>query len=208
MDAIGSKFTHVKHVVIDPSALGLFGLAIITLDASTQKLGFTSGVSGVLPWAVFLGAFAQLIAAAYDAKHNNVFGATAFFAYGLFWLGIGFTWLISNGILGEKLAAMYDPRQLGIAYLGYLVFTIIMTIGALETNKVLFVIFCLIDLLFIGLAFSTLGILEHQMHLLAGIAEFGIAIVSFYGVAANLLNNHVGRTLVPVGKSFGILRSA
>ena len=41
----------IKIVTADPSALGLFGLAIITLVASSQKLGITSGVSLVLPWA-------------------------------------------------------------------------------------------------------------------------------------------------------------
>lgn len=76
---------HVKQVIIDPTAIGLFGLAMVTLVASSQKLGWTENVSGVLPWAIFLGGIAQLIASNYDAKHNNVFGATAFAGYGLFW---------------------------------------------------------------------------------------------------------------------------
>ena len=45
--------TKVKVVTADPSALGLFGLAIITLVASSQKLGLTNGVSLVFPWAIF-----------------------------------------------------------------------------------------------------------------------------------------------------------
>ena len=44
----------IKIVTADPSALGLFGLAVITLVASSQKLGITTGVSLVLPWAIFL----------------------------------------------------------------------------------------------------------------------------------------------------------
>ena len=63
--------TKVKVVTADPSALGLFGLAIITIVASSQKLGITSGVSLVLPWAIFLGASAQLMASINDFKHNN-----------------------------------------------------------------------------------------------------------------------------------------
>ena len=58
--------TKVKVVTADPSALGLFGLAIITIVASSQKLGITSGVSLVLPWAIFLGASAQLMASIND----------------------------------------------------------------------------------------------------------------------------------------------
>ncbi|MDZ5034053.1 acetate uptake transporter, partial [Clostridium perfringens] len=81
----------VKILVADPSALGLFGLAVITLVASSQKLGITQGVSLVLPWAIFLGATAQLFACINDFKHNNTFGATAFVAYAFFWYAMGMT---------------------------------------------------------------------------------------------------------------------
>ncbi|MGL5313965.1 MAG: acetate uptake transporter [Peptostreptococcaceae bacterium] len=196
----------VKIIVADPSALGLFGLAIITLVASSQKLGLTTGVSLVIPWAIFLGASAQLMASINDFKHDNTFGATAFGAYAFFWYSVAFVWLIQNGVFGDKLASMVDAKQLAFGYLGYLIFTIYMTIGAMETHKVLFTIFVLIDFLFIGLTLSTFGIMEHTTHLLAAYSELLIAIVSFYGSAASVLNNHFGRVFLPVGKPFGILK--
>lgn len=195
---------NIKIVTADPSALGLFGLAMVTLVASSQKLGITSGVSLVLPWAIFLGGIAQLMACIYDAKKDNVFGATAFGAYGLFWLSVGSTWLIQNGVFGQSLAKAVDIKQLGFAFVGYLIFTLFMTIGSMETNKVLFIIFVLIDLLFVGLSLSTLGIAEHPMHLLAAYSELAISIVSFYGFAANVLNRHFKYEFLPLGKPFGI----
>ncbi|MPM06878.1 Succinate-acetate/proton symporter SatP [bioreactor metagenome] len=198
--------TKVKVVTADPSALGLFGLAMITLVASTQKLGITSGVSLVLPWAIFLGATAQLFASINDFKHNNTFGATAFGGYAFFWYAVGFTWLIQNGVFGPELAATVDPKQLGFAYLGYLIFTLFMTIGAMETHKVLFIIFVLIDFLFLGLTLTTFGVMEHATHQLAAYSELSIAIASFYGSAAAVLNTHFGREFLPVGKPFGIFK--
>lgn len=198
--------TKVKILTADPSALGLFGLAIITLVASSQKLGLTSGVSLVLPWAIFLGATAQLFACINDFKHNNTFGATAFGAYAFFWYAVGFTWLIQNGVFGAELASAVDTKQLGFAYLGYLIFTLFMTIGAMETHKVLFIIFVLIDFLFIGLTLTSFGILEHATHKLAAYSELSIAIVSFYGSAAAVLNTHFERVFLPVGKPFGIFK--
>ena len=47
--------TEVKVVVADPTTLGLFGLAIVTLVASSQKLGITDGVSYLIPWAILVG---------------------------------------------------------------------------------------------------------------------------------------------------------
>lgn len=199
--------THkVKMVFADPSALGLFGLAMVTLVASSQKLGITQGTSLILPWAIFLGAFAQLYASIVDGKHNNTFGMTAFGGYGFFWLGVAMTWLIQAGVFGEALKAAADPKQLGFAFLGYLIFTAFMTIGAMETHKVLFSIFCLIDLLFIGLTLSSFGILHDFSHGLAAWSELGIALLSFYGAAAAVLNVHFGSVVLPVGKPFGIFK--
>ncbi|KGP92245.1 membrane protein [Pontibacillus chungwhensis BH030062] len=196
----------VQVATADPSAIGLFGLAMVTLVASSAKLGWTDGVSFVLPWAIFLGGIAQLIASMLDSKHNNTFGTTAFGAFGLFWLGVGTSWLIDFGVFGEAAAAAVDPNQLGIAYIGYLIFSLFMTVGAMETHKVLFFIFVFIDFLFIGLSLSTLGIMPHAMHSLAAIAEFCIALLSFYGSAASVLNTHFGRVTLPVGKPFGIFK--
>lgn len=190
----------------DPSALGLLGLAIVTLVASSQKLGITDGVSFVIPWAIFLGAFAQLFACINDSKKGNTFGTTAFGAYAFFWFGVAASWLISLGVFGEKMAATADIRQLGFAFLGYFIFSVYMTIGAMETHKVLFTIFVLIDVLLISLTFSSFGIMKDAAHTLAAYSEFLISMTAFYGSAASVLNNHFGRTFLPVGKPFGIFK--
>lgn len=196
----------VKIVYADPSALGLMGLAMVTLVASSQKLGITEGLSFIIPWAVFLGALAQLYASIIDARHNNTFGMTAFGAYGFFWLAVASSWLIQLGVFGENLAGSVDGRQLGFAFLGYLIFTLFMTIGAMETHKVLFIIFLLIDFLFIGLTLNSFGVLPEFSHKVAAISEFLIAIFSFYASAASVLNNHFGKSFFPVGKPFGIFK--
>lgn len=193
-----------KITTADPSALGLFGLAIVTLVAASQKLGITTGTSLVIPWAIFLGAFAQLFACINDAKKNNVFGTTAFGAYAFFWFGVAMTWLIQNGVFGQTMAQNADVKQLGFAFVGYLIFTLFMTIAATETNKVLLVIFVLIDFLFIGLSLSTLGIATHAMHSLAAYSELAISLFSFYGFAANVLNAHFKYEFLPLGKPLGI----
>ncbi|MEI2464475.1 acetate uptake transporter [Niallia taxi] len=200
------NYTQVKMVTADPSALGLFGLAMVTLVASSQKLGLTEGLSFILPWAFFLGGLAQLIAALLDAKHNNIFGTTAFAAFGLFWFGVGFSWLIQLGAFGEVLAQNVDPKQLGFAFIGYLIFSLFMTMGALETHKVLFFIFVFIDILFIGLSLSSFDVMYEVTHTIAGIAELCIALLSFYGCGAIVLNTHFGKIVLPIGKPFGIFK--
>ncbi|WP_263833703.1 acetate uptake transporter [Sulfurospirillum oryzae] len=199
------EIQHIKSIVADPTPLGLFGLAMVTLVASSQKLGITSGLSLILPWAIFLGAFVQLIACLFDFKHNNIFGATAFGAYAFFWFGVAFSWMIKMGLFGEVLTSQADGKQLGFAFIGYLIFTLFMTIGAVETNKVLLAIFVLIDLLFLGLVGDVFG-WSHSAHTLAAYAELGIALLSFYGSGAILLNKHFGKPFLPIGKPLGIFK--
>ncbi|WP_410512718.1 acetate uptake transporter [Paenibacillus sp. BR2-3] len=196
----------VKIVSADPSAIGLFGLAIVTLVASSQKLEITTGLSYVIPWAIFLGACAQLFACIQDAKHNNTFGMTAFGAYAFFWFSMAGSWLIKLGVFGTALAEAVDPKQLGFAFLGYLIFTLFMTIGAVETNTVLLTIFVLIDFLFLGLTLDSFGIAPEAFHKLAAVSELAIAIVSLYGCGASVLNAHFGRTFLPIGAPLRIFK--
>ena len=81
-----------------------------------------------------------------------------------------------------------------------------MTVGALETNKVLFLIFVCIDFLFLGLSLSSFGIATELTHGIAAWSELIIAILSFYGCAGNVLNSHLKRVILPLGKPFGILK--
>jgi len=202
---VAQDIHYTQHMVADPTPLGLFGLAMVTLVASSQKLGLTSGLSLVLPWAIFLGAFVQLIACFFDFKHNNIFGATAFGAYAFFWFGVAMSWMVKLGVFGESLASSADVKQLGFAFVGYLIFTLFMTIGAIETNKVLLAIFVLIDLLFLGLI-GDIFCLFPGAHTLAAYSELGIALLSFYGSGAIVLNKHFGKLFLPLGKPLGIYK--
>jgi len=188
-----------KIVVADPTTLGLFGLAIVTLVASSQKLGITEGLAFVLPWALLLGGAAQLIAAMFDFKHNNLFGSTAFTAYGLFWLGMGMSWLIKLGCFGETLAGAVDGKQLGFVFVGYLILTVVFVISALKMSKAMFILLSLIAVLFLGLALDAFGC-GHFWHSVAAYSELAISLLTFYVLAAKYLNSFFEKDILCVGK--------
>lgn len=196
----------VQIVVADPSALGLFGLAMVCFVASSQKLGVTTGLSFVVPWAIFLGSIAQMMACIYDFKHNNVFGATVFGAYGLFWISVAACWLIKMGAFGPELAKVADVKQLGFAFIGYLIFSLFGTVAAMETNKIIFSIMVLIDVLFVALALDSLQLGGHWAHTLGAWTEFVISLLGFYGAGATFLNKWFGKPTLPLGKPFGIFK--
>lgn len=197
---------HVQIVVADPTPLGLFGLAVVTMVAAGQKLGYVDGLSWVIPWAIYCGAIAQLIAAYYDFNHNNIFGSTIFAAFGLFWLGVATSWMINMGVFGPELVAGVDVKALGLAFLAYFLFAVIGTIAATETNRLLFLDMIFIDILLLGLTLDTLGLGGHWAHSMAAYAEVVVSILSLYGAGAVFLNKFFGRTFWPLGKPLGVFK--
>jgi len=191
----------IKIEVADPTPLGLFGLAIVTMVASSQKLGVTDGFSLLVPWALFLGGAAQLIASMLDFRHNNLFGATAFSVYGLFWIGMGISWLIRMGCFGEILAASADIKQMGFVFASYFVITVIFTISAVKMPKTMFFLLLLIVFLFGGLALESFGGGLFWKYL-AAYAEMTISLLAFYVLAAKYLNASFGREVLCLGKPF------
>lgn len=189
----------VQLAVADPTPLGLLGLAVVTMVASAQKMGIVSGVAWVLPWALFCGSFAQILAGILDYCHKNIFGGTIFCAFGFFWSAVGMAWMIKAGAFGQGLAAGTDVTALGFAFFAYFLFAVVGTIAASSANLFLFVDMLLIDVLLLCLSLDAWGIGGHLPHDLAAYSEMGIALLSLYGAAAIFLNGFYGRVFWPLG---------
>lgn len=196
----------VIQSLADPSPFGMFGFAVITFVASSQKLGITTGVSGLVPWAIFLGCVPQFVASIVDFKKDNVFGAVVFGSFGLFWFAVSMIWLISVGVFGEAMQASLDMKQFAFGCIAYLFLVIPLTFAAAEAHKVLFYIFIAVDALLIAMALNYLGIYPKETQLVAGIAELAAALIGFYGCAAGVLNKNLGRVVLPVGKPLGVFK--
>lgn len=206
MQAISSSpVTETKIIMSDPTALGVFGLSMVTFVAASAKMGWTSGTVYIIPWALFLGSIAQVWASTIDFKKNNYFGAIVLGAYGLFWFAVAMHWAIGLGWLGE-IGDKADPRQLGMACIGYFIFSLFIMVAAFEANKVFAAILVLINILLASLALSIFGINAPFFGMLAAYSELAISLLGFYCAGAVFLNSYFGRTLLPLGKPFGFIR--
>ncbi len=204
MNASQNNVTETKIIMSDPTALGVFGLSMVTFVAASQKMGWTTGATYLIPWALFLGSIAQVWASTIDFKKNNYFGAIVLGAYGLFWIAVAMHWAISLGWLGA-VGDKADPRQLAFACFGYFIFSLFIMVAAFEANKVFAVILVLINILLPSLGLSILGINPELFHPLAAWSELAISLLGFYCAGAVFLNSYFGRTLLPLGKPFGFI---
>jgi uncharacterized protein len=178
----------------EPAALGLFGLAVATLVLGAADLGLTSSAykSLMIPWVLFFGATAQLIAGFMDFKRNNIFGATVFSVYAMTMYSIALTLfiVIFTGVT-------FDISHYGFGLIAILIFSIIATIASLMTNKLLFAILIAVDL-------AVISLIPHYLYgyppTSAGIFLMLTSALSFYSAAAVLLNSMAGKTVLPLGK--------
>lgn len=197
--------TETKIMLSDPTALGVFGLAMVTFVAASQKMGWTTGATYIVPWALFLGSAAQIWASTVDFKKNNYFGSIVLGVYGLFWAAVAMHWAISQGWFGA-VDAKADPRQLAFACFGYTFFSLFIMVAAFEANKVFAIILVLINILLPSLGLSILGINHEVFSALAAWSELLISLFGFYAAGAIFLNSYFGRVLVPLGAPLGLIR--
>ncbi len=177
----------------EPAPLGLIGLAVaaLVLASTDLKLASASAKSLMIPWTLFLGATAQLIAGLMEFRRNNVFGATTFTTYSLLWYSVSATLLIT---IFTK--APVDVTHYAYGLLGFLVFSIILTVASLMTNKTFVLILLCIDGALAGLVANLLA--QTPGEVVGGFLLL-VSVFSFYGAAAILVNSMAGRTVLPLG---------
>lgn len=191
------KSVNVKSMPVmlaEPAPLGLIGLAIAALVLGVTDLGLVpaSAKSLMIPWTLFLGATAQLIAGAIDYRRGNIFGATAFTTYSLLWYSVSLTLYIT--IFTE---VNFNLKHYAWGLIGFLGFSLILTLASLLTNRVFIAILFFIDLAIAALA---MHILWGTPESLVGLALIAVSACSFYGALAILVNNMTGKTVFDMGK--------
>ena len=77
---------------VNPAPLGLLGFGLATILLNIHNADFMPLSIVIIAMGVTLGGFAQIIAGIFEFKTQNTFGATAFTAYGLFWLSLVLIW--------------------------------------------------------------------------------------------------------------------
>jgi uncharacterized protein len=194
--AMNTEVTVKSIPVADPAALGLIGLAVAALVLGVVDLQLVESIpskSLMVPWVLFFGATAQLIAGGMEFKRNNIFGATVFSVYAMTMYSIALTLVINNSTVLSP--GNVDHYAFGL--IGILIFSLIATAAALLTNKALFAILIAVDLAVVLLIPHYLFEMSSQP---AGVFLLLTAVLSFYAAAAVILNSMAGKTVLPVGK--------
>jgi succinate-acetate transporter protein len=175
--------------IANPGPLGLSGFALTTLILSLVNGGVIAGgnVAIVLGLALFYGGIAQLLAGMWEFRSGNTFGATAFSSYGAFWLSFAALFVPGLGNSTLKL----DDKGLGWYLLGWAIVTGILTIASIRTNGATALVFVLLFVTFLLLAFGAFNgdAAGKGLTQIGGYIGILTAIAAWYAALAGVLSS-------------------
>ncbi len=189
-----SQTVAIVHSASNPAPLGLLGFGMTTILLNLHNAGLYPVDSMIMAMGIFVGGIAQVIAGVQEWKKNNTFGATAFTAYGFFWIALVAIWLMPALGMTAKPSGMEMGFFLGVWGL----FTVGMFVGTFRLNRALQIIFGSLVMLFLLLTVKDFtGIAE--VGIAAGIVGIFCGSGALYLAVAEVLNELYGRELLPVG---------
>lgn len=179
----------------NPGPLGLMGFGMTTVLLNLHNAGFFPLTAVIISMGIFFGGIAQILAGLLEYKKGNTFGLTAFTSYGCFWLSlVGILVLPKMG-----LAEASDATLLG-AYLAlWGVFTLFMFFGTLRGNRALQFVFASLTVLFALLAYGNITA-NHAVLRFAGYEGIVCGASAIYLAMAEVINEQLGRTVLPIGE--------
>jgi succinate-acetate transporter protein len=128
-------------------------------------------------------------------KKGNTFAATAFTSYGLFWLS-----LVTSIVLTKLGWAAASDEKAMAAYLAmWGLFTFVMFIGTLRLNRALQVVFATLTILFFMLAYGDFTAASAGFKHVTGYEGIVCGFSAIYTGLAQVLNDLYGKTVLPLG---------
>lgn len=185
----------LKDSTANPAPLGLFGFGMTTVLLNLHNAGFFELNAMILGMGIFFGGIAQIIAGIEEWKKNNTFGATAFTAYGSFWLTLVALVLIPKTTFGADFKS--NETAMGFYLLMWGLFTLFMFIGTLKLNRALQTVFLTLVILFFLLAIGDFSG-SKGIRTFAGYEGILCGLSAFYAGAAQVLNEVYGRVVMPL----------
>lgn len=177
-----------------PAALGALGITLGLLSIVNAGLVDPASTGAFIPLAFFSGGLVILLAGLISFRNNEVFTATVYTSYGVFWIAIAslFAFPEQIGITDEALGP-----AVGLTLLMWAIFTVYVCIASLKTNWLIFILLLVLVGVFATLSAGfwtdTAGLIQLGGYL--GIVD---AVLAFYLSAAGLINPMFGREVVPV----------
>jgi succinate-acetate transporter protein len=182
----------------NPAPLGLLGFGMTTVLLNLHNAGLFPLGGMILAMGLVYGGLAQLIAGIMEFKKGNTFGTLAFSSYGLFWWSLVILLLLPNFTFLSPAVTVASDMAMAVYFFMWEMFTLLMFLGTLKTNRALQFVFGSLTVLFFLLALVRLTG-NPDLLLIAGIEGVVCGASAIYTGIAEVLNEVYGKTILPLG---------
>jgi succinate-acetate transporter protein len=188
--------TAATTAIASGGPLGLCGFALTTFLLSMVNANLVNkGVEPIVFGTAFaFGGLAQLLAGMWEFRAGNTFAATAFSAYGAFWLSF---WALIQFYIKDIPAAQVG-NAVGLYLIAWGLFTGLMFIASFKTNRAVNAVFGLLFVTFLLLGIGNAGGHTDIVHA-GGFVGLLTAATAAYTALAEVTNSTFGRTVLPLG---------
>ncbi len=172
--------------------LGLLGFGMTTVLLNLHNANIIPLSAVILAMGLCLGGTAQIIAGIIEFKNKNMFGGTAFTAYGLFWWSLVLIWINPFGEINGA-----DETSMGFYLLLWCLFTAFMFIGTLKHNRATQTVFLSLALLFLLLSvgdFTGVAVIK----VIAGWVGILCGASAIYSCLGQIINKEFGKAVFPL----------
>jgi uncharacterized protein len=186
-----------------PVGLLAFSMTVLleTADLYHRLLpGDTVDASFVLTWgpyAFWVSGFLQVIAGVLEWSRNNLFGATAFLAFGCFWMANGTKLILKNYFPADISTDLLEDDPVGqcIRIVFILAFNAVLFKATLVTNKLSSSLIFMLMIFLLAHSVSGWSLAFEWIQMISGTA---VAILAFYIFTAEFLNEIYQKELIPM----------
>lgn len=188
------KTCMVRDSTANPVPLGLIGLGMSIMLLNLHFAGFFPMDAMILGMGTFCGGVEQVMVGIMAWKKNNIFAATAFSSFGLFWLSlVAITISPSFGASGST-----SPAAMGFYMSIWAIFTGGIFLASFRRSRAIRVVFGLLLVFFILLAAGSASASPALIHV-AGYAGILSGICAIYTGLAHVMNEIFHKAVFPLG---------
>jgi hypothetical protein len=188
---MNEKLNNMEKKMGNPAVVGLAGFGLTTILLQFHNIGLM-GLGPVVAMGFIFGGLAQLIAGFQEQKTGNNFGYSAFVAYGSFWIGLGIILMLNFYKIYES-----STTDIGFYLVAWTLYTAIMFVASLRVHRAMAITFVTLLLGFILLDIG--HFVDPVWNKVAGYELFICAFAAWYMMAAIILNDVAGKTILPFG---------
>lgn len=176
----------------NPAVVGLAGFGLTTLLLQFHNLELI-GLGPVVSMGFIFGGLAQMIAGFMEQKTGNNFGFAAFTSYGAFWIGLGIIWILNHFQIYPS-----NGTEVGYYLVAWTLLTAIFWVGSLFIHRAMAITFTLLFVGFILLDLAHFG--YPDLTSVAAYVLIACALAAWYMMAATIINDVAGKTILKSGK--------